>query len=425
MRPHCHCKWRQVFCEKLEFFQFLWKESKTGHSCSHCSSRSCSRWKVMVPKVTPYDIDLGPIWFLSWPSSCLWDKRPKQYPTVEHSEVVQKCKARRRCCCSPGKCLMSWWRALSNKYTVKDHHICFRWAVCSKVCSSVFADQLFLFLCTRFRLSSTDKIRKLFNGKIIGDRVNRLFIIIVVCFICQHFFLISISRTKRRAFKKLQQASLSTCLHITQFAQWQWCWLVFVPEKLWQVPFPCLACSVKPRKRVAVGEDCQGRFLSLPLLHKHMQLVLSQRLFDWFRSLLELFLNKVVILLYPTGDDWANCSHGSRVYNDFGVQGKEASSIVFKWISSFLKRNKSLNVYLSWRLFAVRSFAHGDPCSLHYGCHATLKAFEQTSNLWPRSHPSSQSTWIAGKSYCTSISFYHHVTLLMCLVICLCTTNPP
>ena len=98
MRPSCHCKWRPVFCEKLKFFQFLWKENKTGHSCFHCSSRSSSRWKVMVPKVTPFDVDLGPICFLSWPLSCLRDKRPKQYPTVEHSEVVKKCKAGRRCC---------------------------------------------------------------------------------------------------------------------------------------------------------------------------------------------------------------------------------------------------------------------------------------------------------------------------------------
>ena len=29
MRPRCHRKWRRVFCEKLEFFQFFWKESKT------------------------------------------------------------------------------------------------------------------------------------------------------------------------------------------------------------------------------------------------------------------------------------------------------------------------------------------------------------------------------------------------------------
>ena len=60
-----------------------------------------------------------------------------------------------------------------------------------------------------------------------------------------------------------------------------------------------------------------------------------------------------------------------------------------------------------------------------FGCHAMLKAFEQTSNLWPSSHPPSQSTWIADKSYCTSMSFYHRIALLTCLVMCLCTTNPP
>ena len=90
MRPRCHRKWRRVFCEKLEFFQFLWKENKTGHSFPRVYLRSSSRWKVMVPKVTPYDVDLGPVCFLSWPSSCLRDKRPKYYPTVEHSDVVQK-----------------------------------------------------------------------------------------------------------------------------------------------------------------------------------------------------------------------------------------------------------------------------------------------------------------------------------------------
>ena len=78
MRPRCHSKWRRVFCEKLDFSQLFWKESKTGHSCSHRSSRSSSRWKVMVPKVTPYEFGRGPVCFLSRPSSCLRDKRPKQ-----------------------------------------------------------------------------------------------------------------------------------------------------------------------------------------------------------------------------------------------------------------------------------------------------------------------------------------------------------
>ena len=79
-----------------------------------------------------------------------------------------------------------------------------------------------------------------------------------------------------------------------------------------------------------------------------MQLVLSQRLFDWFCSIFEPFLNKFVILLYPTGDEWAKCCHGSRVYNDFGVQAEEAPSIVFKWISSFTRRNTQWFDCLSW-----------------------------------------------------------------------------
>ena len=174
----------------------------------------------MVPKVTPYDVDLGPVCFLSRPSSCLRDKRPKQYPAVEHSEVVQKCKARRRCCRSPGKCLMSWGRAFEQQmHRQGSLHLLQVSGLQQGMQQCLFADQLFLFLRTKFKLSSTDKIRKLFNGDIIGDRVNRLFIISVVCFIYQDFFLISISRTKRGAFKTLLQVCLFTCPLITQFAQ--------------------------------------------------------------------------------------------------------------------------------------------------------------------------------------------------------------
>ena len=89
----------------------------------------------------------------------------------------------------------------------------------NNVCNSVFADQLFLFLRTRFKLSSTDKIRMLSNGDIITDRDNRLFIISVVCFIYQDFFFVSIPRSKRGAFKTLQQICLFTCPRITQLAQ--------------------------------------------------------------------------------------------------------------------------------------------------------------------------------------------------------------
>ena len=143
----------------LSFFKlFFWKERKTGHSCSHRSSRSSSGWKVMVPKVTPYDVDLGPVCFLSRPSSCLRDKRPKQYPAVEHSEGVQKCKARRRCCRSPGKCLMSWGRAFEQQmHRQGSLHLLQVSGLQQGMQQCLFADQLFLFLRTRFKLSCTDK----------------------------------------------------------------------------------------------------------------------------------------------------------------------------------------------------------------------------------------------------------------------------
>ena len=101
-----------------------------------------------------------------------------------------------------------------------------------------------------------------------------------------------------------------------------------------------------------------------------MQLVRSRRLFDWFCSLFEPFLHKVVISLYPTGNDCrANCSHGSRVYNDFGVQGEEASSIVFKWISSFLR---GLTVYtggfLRCRLASPTAPPFPSTIALHCSC---------------------------------------------------------
>ena len=192
MRPRCHRKWRPVFCEKLEYFQFLWKENTTGHSCSHHSSRGSSGWKVMVPKLTPYDVDLGPVCFLSRLSSCLRDKRPKQYPTVEHSEVVQKCKTRRRCCCSPGKCLMSWRRATEqqmHRQGTSGERSAARYAAVSLLISCS---------CSCVQCSSSVPLinQKAFQWRYHANRINRLFIISVVCFIYQDFSLISISRPR-------------------------------------------------------------------------------------------------------------------------------------------------------------------------------------------------------------------------------------
>ena len=205
----------------------LWMMRPRCHSCSHHSSRSFSSWKVMMPKVTSYDVDHGPVCFLSRPSSCLRDKRPKQYPTVEHSEVVQKCKTRRRCCCSPGKCLMSWGRAFEQQLTA---------------------------------------VMVAASTRTLESRVKR----------------------------------------------------------------------------------------------------------------------------HPPSSS----------------KGFPASS----------KENKSLNVYLKGFLLcrALLMVFHAICTS---GCHAILKAFEQTSSLCPSSHTSSQNTWTAGRSYCTSISFYHRIALYVYLVM--------
>ena len=56
----------------------------------------------------------------------------------------------------------------------------------------------------------------------------------------------------------------------------------------------------KPRKqRAVIAEDCQGRFLSLPLLqHSFAEAFSFFSLF--FSSVFEPFLNKVVVLLHPT-----------------------------------------------------------------------------------------------------------------------------
>ena len=74
-------------------------------------------------------------------------------------------------------------------------------------------------------------IRKLFNGNSIGDRLNRLFIISVICYIyqCYLLHLLPHQHFQNQEWSVLQ-VCLFTCPHIAQFAQWRWCWLVFVPE---------------------------------------------------------------------------------------------------------------------------------------------------------------------------------------------------
>ena len=80
-----------------------------------------------------------------------------------------------------------------------------------------------------------------------------------------------------------------------------------MPEKFWQVPFPCLACNVNPLKqRAAIAEDCQGRvFEPSVVAQTHAACSFAEAFIFIFIVfvLFEPFLNKVVILLYPTGDD--------------------------------------------------------------------------------------------------------------------------
>ena len=79
--------------------------------------------------------------------------------------------------------------------------------------------------------------------------------------------------------------------------------------RVWKIlagPLSLSGMQCKPRKqRAVIAEDCQGRFLSLPLLqHSFAEAFSFFSLF--FSSVFEPFLNKVVVLLHPTGDDWAN-----------------------------------------------------------------------------------------------------------------------
>ena len=163
------------------------------------------------------------------------------------------------------------------------------------------------------------------------------------------------------------------------------------------------------RKAAKTSSHCgglSGKFFfifSLPLLHKHMQLVLSQRLFDWVCSLFGPFLNKVVTLLYPTGDDWANCSHGSRVYNDFGVQGEEAlSSNGFP--ASSEETPSGLTVYPGGFLRRCRLASPTAPpfpfaIALHCSCAWSWAMAEKGRHVFCKTNPPFPLSWHMSRRY--------------------------
>ena len=191
-----------------------------------------------------------------------------------------------------------------------------------------------------------------------------------------------------------------------------------MPEKFWRVPFPCLACNVKLQKqRAATAEHCQGRFLSLSLLHKHMQLFLCRGFLFGFVLFSSLSSTKLLYCCIPLVmiELTAVMAAASTMTLESRRRG-----ILHRLQMDFqlpqLRNNKNLNVYLEGFLWcrALLMVIHAI-CT--FGRHAMLNAFKQMNNQWPSSHPLSQSTWIAGKSYCASISFYHCIALLMCLVM--------
>ena len=120
--------------------------------------------------------------------------------------------------------------------------------------------------------------------------------------------------------------------------------------------------------------------------------------------------------MHLTSDDGAHCRHGSRICNDFEGKRGILHHLQMDFQLPQLRNNKNLNVYLEGFL-QCRALLMVIHALCTFGCHTMLKGFKQTSNWWPCSHPLSHSTWIAGKSYCTSISFYHRIALLLCLVM--------
>ena len=149
-------------------------------------------------------------------------------------------------------------------------------------------------------------------------------------------------------------------------------------------------------------------------------LFFSQRAVDWFCSLFEPFLNKVVVLLHISmviTELTAVMAAASTMTLESRVKRHPPSSSNGSPAFSDKQITKRAWTFLLKAFCGVMIFSWWSmQCEL-WMSYAMLKAFEQTSNLWPSSYPSSQCTWIAGKSYCTSISFYHRIALLMCFVV--------
>ena len=155
-----------------------------------------------------------------------------------------------------------------------------------------------------------------------------------------------------------------------------------------------------------------------------MQLVISQRVFDRFSSLFKPFLNKVVILLHPTGDDWANCIMAAAYVDAAAMTA--VSSVTTLESRERRRPPSSLNGFpvsskettRAWT-FLLKAFFSTGLCSW-CSMQSVLLTAMLCSNLLSKQAicgPAVIHTLKApGKSYCTSISFHHCIVLLMCLV---------
>ena len=270
----------------------------------------------MVPKVTPLTLTLAPFAFCPGLQAVCEINVPNNIQP-SNTEVVKKCTARRRCCCSPGKCLMSWaiWATNAPSRIIT--------SASGERSAARYAAVSLLISCSFSSVQGSSWVPQI-SQKALQWRYHRWQGQPSLHNECYLFQLPGLLHTEPRG-ECWRHFCKSACLavRISPSLLNDGGVGLFRASKI--RAFLGLACNVKPQKqRAAVAEDCQGRFMSLRLLHKQMQLVLSQRLFDWFCSPLEPFLNNFLILLYANGDDWADCSNSSRFYNDFGVQGKEA-----------------------------------------------------------------------------------------------------
>ena len=140
-----------------------------------------------------------------------------------------------------------------------------------------------------------------------------------------------------------------------------------MPEKFWQVPFPCLACNVKPRKqRAAIAEDCQGRVCEPSVVTQTHAACSFAEAFVLFLFFLSLSSTQLLYCCIPL------------VMTELTAVMAAASTIT------------------------LESRAKRHPPSSSNGFPASSKETPRGLTVYPGGF---LRCWLAVKSYCTSISF--------------------